>query len=225
MNSNENLPPAVVARIMKEIRALAKSPPDGIQVSYSEENISVIQADIEGPVGTPFEGGVFRIKLCLGADFPNSPPKGYFITKVFHPNVSEAGEICVNTLKKDWKPSHGLEHVLMVIRCLLVFPNAESALNAEAGKLLLEQYEEFAKRAQLMTKIHARPRRSDAPRKQLDESSSAAADAEAAKGSSAAQPSESKALPSPRKARAASASAVKAAAKPAPTKKTGIKRL
>lgn len=26
------------------------------------------------------------------------------MTKIFHPNVSENGEICVNTLKKDWNP-------------------------------------------------------------------------------------------------------------------------
>ncbi len=26
--------------------------------------------------GTPFEGGVFRMKLVLGQDFPASPPKG-----------------------------------------------------------------------------------------------------------------------------------------------------
>jgi len=29
---------------------------------------------------------------------------GYFLTKIFHPNVSLEGEICVNTLKKDWNP-------------------------------------------------------------------------------------------------------------------------
>lgn len=31
---------------------------------------------------------------------------GYFLTKIFHPNVAvPSGEICVNTLKKDWNPS------------------------------------------------------------------------------------------------------------------------
>ncbi len=73
------------------------------------------------------------------------------MTKLFHPNVSAAGEICVNTLKKDWKPTHGLEHILLVVRCLLIDPNPASALNEEAGKLLLEEYDAFFKRAQLMT--------------------------------------------------------------------------
>ena len=70
----------------------------------------------------------------------NSAPKGFFCTKIFHPNVSSAGEICVNTLKKDWQPSHGLRHVLLVLRCLLIQPNPESALNEEAGRLLMEEY-------------------------------------------------------------------------------------
>ena len=57
-----------------------------------------------------------------------------------------------------------------VIKCLLVVPNPESALNEEAGKLLLEgssnqkrsclirylsEYDEYSKRAKIFTEIHA----------------------------------------------------------------------
>jgi len=27
------------------------------------------------------------MKLVFGPDFPSAPPKGYFITPIFHPNV------------------------------------------------------------------------------------------------------------------------------------------
>jgi ubiquitin-conjugating enzyme E2 S len=81
-------------------------------VIINEANLLDVQADIIGPVDTPYAGGVFRCKLSIENDFPNNPPKGsrrnfnkgYFLTKIFHPNVSEKGEICVNTLKKDWNP-------------------------------------------------------------------------------------------------------------------------
>jgi ubiquitin-conjugating enzyme E2 S len=46
---------------------------------------------------------------------------------------------------------------IQVIKCLLIEPNAESALNEEAGKLLLEDYEAYAKHARLLTSIHAKP--------------------------------------------------------------------
>jgi len=160
-SSGIQLQPRTLQSLMKELKAIHKSvgtAMEGIRVFVMDDNFACIWADIDGPVGTPFEGGVFRCKLVLSADYPNAPPKGFFITKIFHPNVSASGEICVNTLKKDWKPTHGIQHVLMVIRCLLIEPNPASALNEEAGKLLLEAYGDYAKRAALMTRIHAKPR-------------------------------------------------------------------
>ena len=36
------------------------------------------------------------------------------LTKIFHPNMSKSGEICVDTLKKGWKKEYGVGHVLVV---------------------------------------------------------------------------------------------------------------
>jgi hypothetical protein len=94
------------------------------------------------------------------------PPEraGYFLTKIFHPNVAKGGEICVNVLKRDWARDLGLRHVLLVVRCLLVEPFPESALNEEAGKLLLESYAAYAAHAALLTSIHAQPAKRRAAR-------------------------------------------------------------
>lgn len=88
--------------------------------------------------------------------------------------MASNGEICVNTLKKDWKSDLGIKHILLVrakliqlthrnvmyvtfqtIKCLLIVPNPDSALNEEAGKLLFEQYEDYYQRAKMFTEIHA----------------------------------------------------------------------
>ena len=63
----------------------------------------------------------------------------------------------MNTLKKDWAPETTFSHVLSVIRCLLIIPFPESALNDEAGKLFMDSYAEYAKRAKLMADVHGRP--------------------------------------------------------------------
>ncbi len=42
-----------------------------------------------------------------------------------------------------------------MIRCLLIVPFPESSLNDEAGKMFMDSYEEFAKRARIMTEVHA----------------------------------------------------------------------
>ena len=64
----------------------------------------------------------------------------------------------MNTLKKDWKSTYGIEHILVTVKCLLIYPNPESALDEEAGKLLLENYSSYCDRAKLITSVHATPR-------------------------------------------------------------------
>lgn len=85
--------------------------------------------------------------------------EGFFLTKIFHPNVSEKGEICVNTLKKDWDPKNwSIYNILEVVKCLLIVPFPESALNEEAGKMFMENYEEYFKHAKLINSLHAIPK-------------------------------------------------------------------
>ena len=91
-------------------------------------------------------------------DLTNEGASGWFATKIFHPNVGPSGEICVNTLKKDWKSTYGIGHILLTVKCLLIYPNPESALDEEAGRLLLEAYDSYCDRAKLMTSVHATPR-------------------------------------------------------------------
>ncbi|KAF8502993.1 ubiquitin-conjugating enzyme/RWD-like protein [Hysterangium stoloniferum] len=150
--------PRVTRQIMRELTQLRQDPPEGIRICTNEENMLDLTGIIEGPAGTPYEGGYFRIKFNFTEDFPTAPPKCHFITKLFHPNVSSSGEICVNTLKKDWQSSFGIAHILVTIKCLLIYPNPESALDEEAGKLLLEDYAAFEKRAKLITEVHAQPK-------------------------------------------------------------------
>uniref|UniRef100_A0A1I8FTD9 UBIQUITIN_CONJUGAT_2 domain-containing protein n=1 Tax=Macrostomum lignano TaxID=282301 RepID=A0A1I8FTD9_9PLAT len=144
----ENCSPSVMKRLSKEVRDLVQQPPEGIRVHFDDAKLTDIHAVIDGPVDTPYCGGRFHIRL--------EPPKGYFLTKIFQPEHSHSVcEICVNTIKRDWTPDTGLRHLLLVIKCLLIVPNAESALNQEAGRLLLEDYAEYFSRARLFTEVHA----------------------------------------------------------------------
>eukprot|EP01084_Bolivina_argentea_P151478 264395_1 len=143
---------------IKEIKKLMKKPLDDIEIIMKNDNILILNALLTGPESTPFENGKFEIELHFTNNYPQQPPKGYFKTKIFHPNVApHSGEICVNTLKRDWKPSYGIKHILIAIRSLLIVPNYDSALNEEAGKLLLTSYNSYVERAKLFTKIHSIP--------------------------------------------------------------------
>ena len=42
-----------------------------------------------------------------------------------------------------------------MVRCLLINPFPESALNEEAGKLFMEDYDAYFKKARMLTEVHA----------------------------------------------------------------------
>mmetsp|Transcript_14765 Transcript_14765/g.27163 ORF Transcript_14765/g.27163 Transcript_14765/m.27163 type:complete len:249 (+) Transcript_14765:47-793(+) len=154
---SQNINPRVIGRLNKELKQLVASPPEGVRfVPGDMDTLTEVHVEMDGPEETPYEGGTFRMKLVLGQDYPQAPPRGFFLTKIYHPNVSSNGDICVNTLKKDWNDGVTLCHILAVIRCLLIIPFPESSLNDEAGKLFMDSYDDYAERAKLMTNVHAK---------------------------------------------------------------------
>ena len=62
--------------LLKQQQELAYKAPDGVKIVINQEDPMDIQADIHGPQATPYEGGVFRIKLLIPSEFPFAPPKG-----------------------------------------------------------------------------------------------------------------------------------------------------
>ncbi|KAF2496113.1 UBC-like protein, partial [Lophium mytilinum] len=111
---------------------------------------------LAGPPGTPFASGLFALHLSIPPTYPVHPPTATFRTRIFHPNVDEAtGAVCVETLKRDWSEKLKLRDVLVTISCLLIQPNPESALNAEAGRLCAEDWGSFERRVKVWVGIHA----------------------------------------------------------------------
>jgi ubiquitin-conjugating enzyme E2 A len=60
-------------------------------------NLMLWTATIEGVEGTPWEGGLFTLKLQFTENYPNSPPRVKFLTKMFHPNIYNDGRICLDS--------------------------------------------------------------------------------------------------------------------------------
>ncbi|CAH2072915.1 unnamed protein product, partial [Iphiclides podalirius] len=196
MSNVENVCPQVLRGVLREVRRLAADPPAGIKVVLRDNDLTDVIALIDGPADTPYFGGVFRVRLALGREFPSAPPRAFFLTKIFHPNVSAAGEVCVNTLKRDWRPELGLAHALLAVRCLLIAPNADSALNADAAALLRDRYDAYFARAKLFTDIHARADRR-APSASSPPSAPSAASSPPSAPSASSPPSAASAASSP----------------------------
>jgi ubiquitin-conjugating enzyme E2 G2 len=74
-------------RLFKEYKALSSDPPEGLTAGpVNEDDMFVWEALIQGPEGTPFEGGIFPAELRFPKDYPLAPPKMKFVVDVWHPN-------------------------------------------------------------------------------------------------------------------------------------------
>ena len=103
------------ARLHKELLQLQKNSFDNISASPVDDNIYTWQAVIIGPSETPYHGGIFKLSIVFPLSYPMKPPKLRFLNKVFHPNISMDGNICLDILKENWSPLQSIRTVLLSI--------------------------------------------------------------------------------------------------------------
>lgn len=121
---------------MSDLRAIKQEPPEGCSASpSSEDDLFVWNATIFGPDDTPWEGGIFSLRMTFTERYPEKAPRVRFTSEVFHPNVYTDGSICLDTLAEQWKPIHNVCTVLTSVQSLLTDPNCASPANPEAASL------------------------------------------------------------------------------------------
>lgn len=123
-------------KIKKENEQEIKAFPD-------QDNIFEWDAVIYGPPDTVWEGGIFILKIFFNDDYPNKPPKVVFKTKMFHPNIYDNGNICLDVLDNKWNPMYDTCAILISIRSLLSDPNTSSPANVPASKLFNEDMKSY----------------------------------------------------------------------------------
>jgi peroxin-4 len=148
----------MATRLMKEFREASQSKDTDIRLSV-QDNLYKWTAHIQGPPGTPFDGGTFVVQLDVMEDYPLRAPKARFVTKIFHPNIHfKSGEVCLDILKTAWTPAWTLQSVCRAIIALLSNAEADSPLNCDAGNLLRSNdIRGYNSMARMYTALHATP--------------------------------------------------------------------
>ena len=143
-----------INRIQKELNNIQKDPPLNCSAGPTDDNLFFWQATIMGPSESPYEGGIFFLNIHFPSDYPFKPPKVTFKTKVFHPNISGSGAICLDILKDQWSPALTISKVLLSICSLLTDPNPDDPLVPDIANLYNKDKEEFNIKAREYTQIY-----------------------------------------------------------------------
>jgi len=121
------------------------------------EDLREWKACIKGPDDTPYSEGNFELSIVFPDNYPFDPPKITFNTRIFHPNISPDGKICVDILKDNWAPSLTILKVILSILSLLSSPNPNDPLVPEIAKIFIKSRSEFDAIARKFTKQFAIP--------------------------------------------------------------------
>ena len=61
-------------RLLRELKDITENPPPLVSAQLKNGEISRWLATIEGPPGTPYEGGNFKLSLRFPPDYPLNAP-------------------------------------------------------------------------------------------------------------------------------------------------------
>uniref|UniRef100_A0A4W5QSP5 E2 ubiquitin-conjugating enzyme n=1 Tax=Hucho hucho TaxID=62062 RepID=A0A4W5QSP5_9TELE len=133
--------------LMLEMKSLQEEPVEGFRITLVDESdLYNWEVAIFGPPNTHYEGGYFKARIKFPIDYPYSPPSFRFLTKMWHPNIYENGDVCISILhppvddpqsgelaSERWNPTQNVRTILLSVISLLNEPNTFSPANVDAS--------------------------------------------------------------------------------------------
>lgn len=146
-------------RIQREYKKVMESDEvknSGIKIELVDDNYHHLKGTFAGPDDSPYKGASFKVDIVIPDNYPFSPPKAKFLTKIWHPNISSVtGAICLDILKDKWAAVLTLRTVLLSLQALLTAPEPDDPQDGVVAKQYKDKQELFKKTAQYWAACYA----------------------------------------------------------------------
>lgn len=134
---------------------MQNDPPENCSAGPAGEDMMEWVATIIGPTDSPYEGGVFQLRIRFDENYPFAAPRVKFTTPIYHPNISRSGSICLDTLKNAWTPAVTIRTLLLSICALLTDPNPDDPLVPDIATQYVNDRSEYDALARQWTRQYA----------------------------------------------------------------------
>ncbi len=111
----------------------------------------------QGPLSTPYAGGIFVVQVTPAVDDYNDPPNLRVLTKTYHPNIDPGGNICIDAYQKgEYNPVKRHPHYIgLSVASVLGDPGLDDPLVPEIARSCLENRSLYNENARKYTEMYA----------------------------------------------------------------------
>jgi ubiquitin-protein ligase len=153
---------ARTSRLMNEMRQIVAGGPSATYDVYvCESDMAFWLAIMQGPSGTPYEGGTFMIYLHAEERYPAFAPKARFVTRIKHPNVSLEGRICHSIFSRDYTTDTSMTRLLDSVYGMLLQAETSDPVNTTITLGYHHDQVEFNDEVREWTRMYARKTREE----------------------------------------------------------------
>ncbi|ESO99814.1 hypothetical protein LOTGIDRAFT_201112 [Lottia gigantea] len=126
--------------LVKEVTEMEENLPKTCQVVFEDHDKLHKFFLIVTPDESYWQGGKFKFDIFVPEEYNIMPPQVRCCNRIWHPNISESGEVCLSLLRQSsydslgWAPTRKLKDVVWGINSLFSdLTNFDDPLNVDAA--------------------------------------------------------------------------------------------